>query len=110
MLPVNGRWLDVVDHRIRNFRAPYLLLIQHHDVPAATRIVAPITPSLPGDLDVLAPRLRVGTEEYRVRMLDMSAVPRGLLGSVMGSAIADRDAIMRALDIILHGYPVGLPV
>jgi CcdB protein len=65
--------------------------------------------SLPGDVDVLAPRLIIFGAHYRARILDMTAVPVALLGETIASASAYRDAIMNAIDVILHGYPVGIP-
>jgi hypothetical protein len=109
MPPGSPRWLDIVRHRIRGFRAPYLLVLQHHDIPASTRLAAPVTLPLPGDVDVLAPRLTIDATEYRARVLDMSAVPRAMLADTVASAAGDADTIMGALDIILHGYPVCLP-
>ena len=108
-LPANlsPRWLDLVGHRIRGFRVPYLLILQHHDIPGPTLLAAPVTASMPGDVDVLAPPLIIRGEVYRARILDMSAVPRGTLSEHVASAATDCDAIMGALDIILHGYPVG---
>ena len=103
------RWLDLVRHRVRGFRAPYLVVLQHHDIPATTMLVAPVTPPIPGDVDVLAPRLTIGGKEHRARLLDMSAVPRALLGETVASANDESDAILNAIDIILHGYPVGRP-
>jgi hypothetical protein len=73
MPPSNPRWLNIVRHRVRGFRAPFLLVVQHHAVPVATRLVAPVTLPLPGDVDVLAPRLTIDGTEYRARILDMSA-------------------------------------
>ena len=46
--------------------------------------------------------------EYRARVLDISAVPVTLLGETVASLAADRDAIMKAIDVVLHGYPVGI--
>jgi hypothetical protein len=46
---------------------------------------------------------------YRARLLDMTAIPVGLLGELGMSADPDRDAILGAVDIILYGYPVGRP-
>ena len=109
MPPSSPRWLDIVRHRIRGFRVPFLLVVQHHAIPATTRLVAPVSPSLRGDVDVLAPRLTIDGTEYRARVLDMSAVPCAFLGETISSLVADRDAILGAIDIILHGYPVGLP-
>jgi hypothetical protein len=102
-------WLDVVRHRVRGFRVPYLLIVQHHAIPSATRLVAPVSLPLPGDVDVLAPRLMINGIEHRARVLDISAVPVQSLGEVVASLLTDRDAIMNAIDVILHGYPVGMP-
>ncbi len=88
---------------------PYLLVLQHHDIPATTMLAAPVTLKLPGDVDVLAPRLTVDGHEHRARLLDMSAVPRRSLGETVASAATEADAILNAIDIILHGYPVGRP-
>jgi hypothetical protein len=109
LLTMKPDWLDVVRHRVRGFRVPYLLVVQHHAIPSATRLVAPVSPPFSGDVDVLAPRLTIGGAEYRARVLDMGAVPVSMLGETVASLIADRDAIMNAIDVILHGYPVGLP-
>jgi hypothetical protein len=109
MPPTSPRWLDIAKHRIRGFRAPYLLILQHHSIPASTRLVAPVTLPLPGDVAVLAPHLMIDGVEYRVRLLDIGAVPCAMLADTLASATDDADAIMGALDIILHGYPVGLP-
>lgn len=108
-MPSRPRWLDIVRHRVRGFRVPYLLVLQHHDIPATTMLAAPVTLPLPGDVDVLAPRLSIDGHEYRARLLDMSAVPRGLLGDTVASAAAEAETILNAIDIILHGYPVGRP-
>jgi hypothetical protein len=104
--PGNPDWLDVVRHRVRGFRVPFLLVVQHHAIPSATRLVAPISRSLNGDVDVLAPPLLIEGIEYRARVLDITAVPVSLLGESVASLVADRDAVMNAIDMILHGYPV----
>jgi hypothetical protein len=67
------------------------------------------TPRHPGDVDVLAPRLTVDGREDRARPLDMSDFPRALLGETVTSANNESDAILNAIDIILHGSPVGGP-
>jgi hypothetical protein len=101
-------WLDVVRHRVRGFRVPFLLVVQHHAIASATRLVAPVSLPLPGDVDVLAPLLLIDGTEYRARVLDISAVPVTLLGETVASLAGDREAIMNAIDVILHGYPVGI--
>jgi hypothetical protein len=103
------RWLDVVRHRVRGLRVPYLLVLQHHDIPATTLLAAPVTLPLPGEVDVLAPRLMIDGTEHRARILDISAVPRSMLGETVTSVSDEADPILSAIDIILHGYPVGRP-
>jgi hypothetical protein len=105
----NPRWLDIVRHRIAGFRAPYLLIVQHHDIPATTLLAAPVTPGVPGDVDALAPRLPIDGVDHRARILDISAVPRRLIGETVLPGSAHADAVLSALDIILYGYPVGRP-
>jgi CcdB protein len=107
MTPDSPHWLDIVRHRVRGVRVPFLLVVQHHAIAAKTRLVVPVSPSLPGDVDVLAPRLLVDGTEYRARLLDISAVPVSLLGETVASLVADRDAILDAIDVILHGDPIG---
>jgi hypothetical protein len=109
MAPSKPRWLDVVRHRVRGVGAPYLLIVQHHDVPASTLLAAPVTRPVASDTSLLAPCLTIDGEVLRVRLLDLSAVPRLALREVVGSAAGEADAILNALDIILHGYPVGRP-
>jgi hypothetical protein len=109
MPPSSRRWLDIVRHRVRGFRVPFLLVVQHHAIPAPTRLAAPVSPSLPGDVDVLAPRLLIDGKTYRARLLDMTAIPTPLLGETVTSADAERHEIINAIDVILHGYPIGRP-
>lgn len=49
-------------------------------------LVAPVTPPLAGDVDVLAPRLTIDGKEYRPRLLDISAVPRPYAGNAASIA------------------------
>ncbi len=103
------RWLDVVQHRVPGVRAPYLLVLQHHDIPASSLLAAPVTLPITGDTDILTPRLIIEGRPHRIRMLDISAVPRTMIEHTIISAAEEADVIMAALDIILHGYPVGRP-
>ncbi len=102
-------WMDVVRHRVRRFRVPYLLVVQHHAIRARTCLVAPVSLPLPGDTDVLSPRFMIDRILFRARLLDIGAVPIALLDETVASAASDRDSILDAIDIILHGYPVGRP-
>ena len=101
-------WLDVVRHRARRIRAPYLLVLQHHAIPSPTRLVAPVSLPVPGDVNVLAPRLMIDGVSHRARILDIGAVRVTLLGETVVSMATDRDSILAAIDVVPHGYPVGL--
>jgi hypothetical protein len=103
------RWLDIVRHRLKAFRAPYLLIVQHHDIPSATLLAAPVTLPLPRDANVLAPRLSIGGTVHQAHLLDMTAVPRRALAETIASAEPEAAAIADAIDVILYGYPVRRP-
>jgi hypothetical protein len=62
-----------------------------------------------GGVDALTPRLIIAGTEYGARLLDISPVPLDAMTTVIASGLDESDAISTALDIILHGYPVGLP-
>ena len=71
----------------------------------ASRIVAPLRPegqfaALPG----LTPVVAVDGETWIVRVQELAAVPASALRDRAGSLIADRDALKRALDILIDGF------
>lgn len=109
MAPDRHQQFDIVRHRVRGLRAPYLVVLQHHDIPSSTCIVAPLTPPEPGDHDAIAPRVMVEGREFRLRLLDMAAARRTVLRESVASAADASDAITLALDVIFSGYPVGRP-
>ncbi len=86
----------------------HLFIFQAAPKPA-TMLAAPVTLPLPGEVDVLAQHLTIDGREYRARLLDMSAVLRGSFGETVVSTADEADAILNAIDIILHGYPAGRP-
>ena len=102
-------WLDIVRHKVCHVRAPYMLILQHHDIPGPNRLAAPVSLAGAGVSSFVAPCVHVKGTEYRVRLLDMSPVPRTMLTAIVTSAAEERDAIMNALDTVLYGYPVGRP-
>jgi hypothetical protein len=104
-MPSSPRWLDVVRHRIRGFRAPFLLIVQHHDIPASTLLAAPVTVSVNRDFDVLAPRLVIRGTDYLARLLDISAVPRGLIAETILSVHSDAGTILD--EQLPSGHPDG---
>lgn len=103
------RRYDIVRHRVRGMKAPYLIILQHHDVPSITRIIAPLTLPRRGDHDGVAPLVEVGSTSYRVRLLDLAAYPCSVMLETVTSAASSADAIVQALDVIFGGYPIGLP-
>lgn len=108
-MPANSpEWLDIVRHRVRRLPVPFLLIVQHHLVPSARRLVAPVTLPMPSDVDALAPRVTVNGTLHRIRVLDMFSLALPFIGETVMSLADDRDGVMNALDVVLHGYPVGL--
>jgi len=70
----------------------------------ASRIVAPLRlaakhASFPG----LTPQVRVEGESYIVRVQELAAVPGAELGVPIGSLATERDALKRAIDILIDG-------
>jgi hypothetical protein len=109
MSPNNPCRYDIVRHRVRGMKAPYLIVLQHHDVPSTTRIIAPLTLPQRGDHDGVAPLVNFGGTDYRARLLDLAAFPCSVLLETVGSAEGAADNIVQALDVIFGGYPIGRP-
>ena len=86
------------------------MILQHHNVPGPSRLAAPVTLPFPRDVDVLAPQLILGGVAYRVRLLDTGAVDCSMFRDTEASALDIADRISASLDIVLRGYPVGLPL
>ncbi len=103
--PNNARRYDILRHCVRGTKAPYPVVLQHHDVPSITRIIAPLTLPLHGDHDGVAPLIHVDGTAYRARLLDLATFPR----SVLLQTVASADAIVHALDVIFGCYPIGRP-
>lgn len=72
---------------------------------STTRIVAPLAEegertALPG----LTPRLDHDGRTWIVRVPEMAAVPGAALGPALGSAREIRDALKRAIDVLIDGF------
>lgn len=70
----------------------------------ASRIVAPLRlagtyAAFPG----LTPQVEVAGESYIVRVQEMAAVPGTELGTRIGTLAAERDALKRAVDMLIDG-------
>jgi len=71
----------------------------------ATRLVAPLRDAdryaeLPG----LTPVVDVDGARYVVQIPDMAAVPGARLGGRVDDLASHRDALLRAIDILTHGF------
>jgi hypothetical protein len=107
MMRTDYRHLDIVRHRSRRVLAPYLLIVQHHDITSKTKLSAPLVPPNASDRGILAPRIVVDGMVLVARILDIAPVPLELLGEVLASAEAERDAIRFAVDTVLNGDNMG---
>jgi toxin CcdB len=93
-------------HRARGAQG-YLLNVQHdlHD-RLSTRVVVPVLPQDDGPLPSsgLNPRIEIGGVPHHLFPQYMAAVPKRDLGRVVGNLEAERDAITKALDVLLMGF------
>ncbi len=83
--------------------------MQHHLVDSSTRIVAPVVPAKNIEPEtILLPRLKIGGEDHKIVLLDMTSLPVTFLLGIEQPASVPENAIAAGLDAIFHGYPVGL--
>jgi hypothetical protein len=108
MRPDQPRWLDVVARRGRDARL--VLILQHHIVPASSRIAATLRPAAGRSAELLLPLVELHEGVYNLDPLDLAAMPMVIMGDIVGSALDQADAITDGLDAIFRGHPVGLPV
>lgn len=85
----------------------YLLNVQHDlydHLP--TRMVVPVVPLASGlpQLGELTPRLVVDGTPHLLFPQYMAAVPKRELGRPAGNLEAERDAVTKALDLLLTGF------
>lgn len=85
----------------------YLLNVQHDlydHLP--TRMVVPVVPLASGlpQLGELTPRVAVDGTPHLLFPQYMAAVPKRELGRPVGNLEAERDAITKALDLLLTGF------
>jgi hypothetical protein len=102
-------FLSVYRHRVSSFRAPFLLILQHHIIKSPSRIAAPVVTVRDERPTLLTPHVKTAGGVYRVMLLAMAAVPLSFLGDEVNDALVDPDDISIGLDAIFKGYPVGLP-
>jgi len=86
--------------------APYLVELQSDLVAGLdTTIVAPLVRRADAGPIVhhLNPVIRFGDEDLVLRVGELVSLPRSELGRKVGSAQADRDALMAAIDVVFFG-------
>jgi hypothetical protein len=88
-------FLSVYRHRVSSFRAPFLLILQHHIIKSPSRIAAPVVTVRDERPTLLTPHVKTAGGVY--------------LGDEVNDALVDPDDISIGLDAIFKGYPVGLP-
>jgi hypothetical protein len=102
------RFLDIyenVDPRTRR-RVSALVVIQSDQaVRLDTVLIAPAyRPEQSEDLGHLTPIIEADAVRFRVMVPELAAAPRAILkGRRIGSALAYRDALVRALDLLVLG-------
>jgi toxin CcdB len=85
----------------------YLLDVQSNVTDRlGTRIVVPLLPParVPTPIRDLHPVFEMGEARFVMATHLLAAMPRRELGRAVGSLVAERDAITRALDILLTGF------
>jgi toxin CcdB len=84
---------------------PFLVVLQHDRVSSiGSIVVAPLgeaNPALAGAR--IHPSLELGSRRYVIFVEQLAAVPHRMLGPVVGSAEANRYAIVAALDLLFTG-------
>jgi toxin CcdB len=84
---------------------PYLVILQHNRISSAgSIIVAPLVlASAALKPTRLHPVLAVSNREYVILLEELAAIPRQVLGHVVGSAEMRRYQIVSALDLLFTG-------
>ncbi len=85
---------------------PYLLDIQHRLLDElATRVVVPLRSmaSMPRPARTLNPVFQVDGQRVVMSTAELAGVPASQLGEVVGSLEVERDAIIRAVDLVITG-------
>ena len=101
------QFLDLIENPDQATRADAPLLIVFQTGQArqlATVLLVPCRLSeLSPDLGALTPLIDTPGGRLRAMVPEMAAVPRRAYSSIVGSAAAHRDALIRALDLLVTG-------
>lgn len=77
----------------------------HFEALATVLVIPCRDPATSPDLGKLTPILSVNGTRHRACLSEMAAVPRSLLkGPPLGTARADRDQLVAALDLLVLGW------
>ncbi len=93
-------------HRLRD-GSGYLLNVEHHLHDALrTRVVVPLVPvdRAPQPTPRLNPVFEIEGERHVLFPQFLAAVPKRELGRAVGNLEPEREAITRALDLLLTGF------
>ena len=88
-------------------RQPYLVLLQTDLLlrNLDTTIVAPVQPAQSGQfVDRLNPKLEIDGQNFVLIAQELVSVRKSVLGPVRGSVAQQREAIIRALDLLFTGF------
>ncbi len=99
---------DIVANPNKATRAqyPFLVVLQHDRLAEYSGVVvAPLHPISPTFVKTrLHPFIQFENKSFVIITEEMAAIPRVLLGRVLGSAADHRYAIIGAIDLVFTGY------
>jgi toxin CcdB len=84
---------------------PFLLVLQHDRISATSGVVvAPLVHAAAAfERTRLHPQVTIEGRRFSVFVEDLAAVPKSMLGRVVGSAEVHRYAIVAAIDLLFTG-------
>jgi hypothetical protein len=88
-------------------RQPFLVTLQNDLLVRSldTVVVAPLEPALSSTFaDRLNPRVEVDGRPFVLVAQELVTVRKSALGSVRGTIVGERDAIIAALDLLFTGF------
>ena len=102
-----SRQFDLVENLNPTGRGqyPFLAVLQHDRVSAiATVVVAPLIPANRGVAGMrLHPSVDIDGIRYLILMEELAAIPRQMLGRVVGNLDVNRYELVAALDMLFTG-------
>jgi toxin CcdB len=102
-----ARQFDIVRNlnSVSRTNYPFLLVLQHDRVESLQSVI--VAPLVLVDARTgksrLHPAIDVPGRSYVVKMEDIAATPRNVIGAIVGSAITSRYEIVAALDLLFTG-------